>query len=81
MARNNDPKDNDAAWKLYQQLVERAWSDPAFKELLRKDPKGTIQAEINAAGLDISLPNEIQLIEHTEKVAYFTLPTKGGVIC
>ena len=81
MATKNDPGNNDAAWKLYRQLVERAWSDRAFKERLKKDPKGTIQAEIRAAGLDISLPNEIQLIEDTEKVAHFVLPIKPPVTC
>jgi hypothetical protein len=81
MAKSNDPATNDAAWKLYRQLVERAWSDEEFKERLRKDPKGTLQAEIQAAGLDISLPNEIKLMEDTEKVAHFTLPLQGPVTC
>jgi hypothetical protein len=80
MAKTNDPA-HDAAWKLYRQLVERAWSDPAFKERLQKDPKGTLQAEINAAGLDISLPDQIKIVEDSDKLAHFALRVGGPIIC
>ena len=73
------------SWKLYRELVERAWTDAAFLARLRADPKGTIEQEFAAAGLPIPLlPNQVELIESTDKVAHFTIPTevnRGIVIC
>jgi hypothetical protein len=69
------------AWKLYRELVERAWNDPAFLKSLRDNPKATLQNAITAAGVEIALPNQVKLIEDTAKVANFTVPVEGKIIC
>ena len=68
-------------WKLYRELVERAWSDPAFLKQLRADTKGTLEQAFAAAGLTISLADQVKLIEDTEKVGHFTIPTEKNGIC
>jgi hypothetical protein len=70
------------SWKLYRQLVERAWTDAAFRERLRADTKGTLEQEFAAAGLTLSLPDQVKLVESTDKVAHFTIPVQvsGGIV-
>ena len=72
------------SWKLYRELVERAWTDAAFRERLRADAKGTLEQEFAAAGLTMPLPDQVKLVEATDKVWHFTIPTQvqGGIgIC
>ena len=76
MAQNDQA---NQAWRLYRELVERAWTDAAFRARLRADTKGTLEQEFAARGLEISLPDQVKLIEDTEKVAHFTIPLKDGI--
>ncbi len=76
-----EPESN-RAFRLYQELVQRAWSDPAFKQRLQDDPRGTLQQEIAAAGLNPDLlPKDVKFFEESEKTAYFCLPKKDGAMC
>jgi hypothetical protein len=72
MAR--DDQQVNQAFKLYREIVERAWSDPAFLAELRKDTKGTLEKEFAARGLDISLYDQVKLIEDTDKVCHLAIP-------
>ncbi len=62
----------DLAWKLYHEMVERAWEDEKFREELRRDLKGVLEREYQRVGLDIPL-DQVRLCEDTDKVRYFYL--------
>ena len=79
MAR--DDQQANQAFKLYREIVERAWSDPAFLAQLRKDTKGTLEKEFADRGLDISLCDQIKLIEDTGKVCHLTIPNQTYGFC
>jgi hypothetical protein len=72
---------SNLAWKLYRELVERAWTDAAFRARLRADTKGTLEQEFAAQGLDVSLPDQVKLIEDTEKAMSFCIPYRPPGIC
>ncbi|RKN84131.1 NHLP leader peptide family RiPP precursor [Paenibacillus ginsengarvi] len=56
---------------LKQQIIEKAWSDPVFKQQLLNNPKQAIQ---DAFGVQI--PNEIELkaVEETQTEFYLVIP-------
>ncbi len=54
----------------YAKLVAKAWSDPAFKARLMREPK-TVLAE---AGLGLPKGIDLKVIETTGTTAYFILP-------
>jgi hypothetical protein len=56
----------------WQQLVARAWSDPAFKAKLLADPVGMLKAE--GVGLPAGL--RINVLENTDTVFNLVLPVK-----
>ncbi len=56
----------------WQQLVARAWSDPAFKAKLLADPKGMLKAE----GLSVPPGVTVKVIENTDKVVNLVIPLK-----
>lgn len=47
---------NDEQSKVYAQLVARAWSDPAFKEALMKNPSAILSKEFG-----ITVPKDVNL--------------------
>jgi hypothetical protein len=51
-------------------VVERAWSDPAFKRQLMADPNKVL----TAAGLTIPAGTKMQVLESTKTTGYFILP-------
>lgn len=59
------------------QIVAKAWKDAAFREALKKDPKGTVQKELSALkGGDIKLPDNIrvEVVEESADVMYLVIP-------
>ncbi len=64
-----EPFDCDDTW---QQLVARAWSDPALKAKLLADPAGALKAE----GLSVPAGVAVQVVENTDKVVNLVLPLK-----
>ncbi|MDF2719438.1 MAG: leader peptide family natural product precursor [Paenibacillus sp.] len=56
---------------LKQQIIEKAWEDPSFKQKLLSDPKTAIQ---DAFG--VTIPDEIQLkaLEETQTDFYLVIP-------
>lgn len=71
---------NDQRWKLYRELVERAWADPDFLAELKKDPEGVLEREIKAARLDIPV-GDIKLVFDTDRVSYFCIHSGGVPTC
>jgi hypothetical protein len=61
------PKDN---WQVYRELVERALSDPEFRQRLVSDP----EAVLGEAGIHLAADERIQVVKDTEKVKHFILP-------
>jgi hypothetical protein len=61
--------DFDDAW---QQLVARAWSDPALKAKLLADPAGVLKAN----GLTVPKGIAVKVLENTDKVLNLVLPVK-----
>ena len=58
---------------LESQLIAKAWQDPAFKQTLINDPKGTIEKE---TGMKIPDGVEIQVHEETADTLHLVLPPK-----
>ncbi|SFI48786.1 NHLP leader peptide domain-containing protein [Paenibacillus sp. UNC496MF] len=54
--------------QLQQQIIEKAWSDPAFKAKLLANPKEALQ---EAFGL--SLPDDVELVVVEETPTKFAL--------
>ena len=54
------------------QILAKAWSDPAFKQRFMKDPKG-VSAEF---GLTVPDGMELRVVENTPEVFYIVLPGK-----
>ncbi len=64
-----EPFDFDDGW---QQVVARAWSDPALKARLLADPAAVLKAE----GLSVPPGVTVKVTENTEKVLNLVLPLK-----
>ncbi|MBW7453586.1 NHLP leader peptide family RiPP precursor [Paenibacillus sepulcri] len=60
-----------AEQELLNQIIEKAWKDPAFKEKLLADPKAAILESFN-----IDVPDDIQVsvVEETPKSFYLVIP-------
>jgi hypothetical protein len=64
-----DQRDFEDAW---QQLIARAWSDPALKAKLLADPAGVLKAE----GLIVPAGVTVRVVENTDQVVNLVLPFK-----
>jgi hypothetical protein len=62
-----------AEQELMNQIIEKAWSDPAFKKQLLADPKGAIQESFK-----ITVPSDIEVtvLEETPNQFYLVLPAE-----
>lgn len=60
-----------AEQELLNQIIEKAWSDPAFKKQLLADPKGAIQESFN-----VTVPSDIEInvLEETANKFYLVIP-------
>ena len=56
----------------WQQLVARAWSDPALKENLLADPAAVLKAN----GLTVPKGTTVKVWENTDKLLTLVLPVK-----
>ncbi len=56
----------------WQQLVARAWSDPALKARLLADPVGMLESE----GLSVPAGVTVNVIENTDTVVNLVMPLK-----
>lgn len=54
----------------YQEVLNRAWSDPAFKARLKSDPA----AVLRAAGVPLPKGMRIAVVENTPDVMHMVLP-------
>lgn len=55
---------------LEKRLVERAWTDPAFAELLRKDPRQALAS----IGVEVSADVKIDVRQQRRGTLYFVIP-------
>lgn len=53
-----------------RQLLERAWTDPAFKQRLPDDPV----AALRTAGIMVPDGVQVRVVEETQEFAHFILP-------
>lgn len=57
--------------KLDRQVIERAMTDPDFRESLQGDPKATLEAEY---GIRIPEQAEVKVLEEDANTHFFVLP-------
>jgi hypothetical protein len=65
----NELFDLDDTW---QQLVARAWAEPALKAKLMADPEGMLKSE----GLNVPAGITFKVVENTDKVVNLVMPVK-----
>lgn len=58
----------------YQEIVARAWTEPAFKQRLQADPK----AVLLEYGYDPSFEGAIEVHENDERTFFLVIPSKPG---
>ena len=71
----NDPKQQSRK-DFEKQIVLKAWKDPAFREELLKDPKGTFQKELHAIDPGFELPANmnVHVVEEDADNLYLVIP-------
>ncbi|MFO0760346.1 MAG: NHLP leader peptide family RiPP precursor [Byssovorax sp.] len=52
--------------KFEAHVIQKAWSDPAFRDALLKDPKGTLESELKAYDPDGSIAADVNVRVVTE---------------
>lgn len=66
-------KEQAAAFnKAWSKIIAKAWSDPAFKQRLIKEP----QIVLKENGIEVPAGMEYKITENTEKTVYLNLPAK-----
>lgn len=57
-------------------VVLKAWRDSAFKEELLKDPKGTLERQLQELHAEAKLPEdlEVEVLEESTKKIYLVVP-------
>ena len=63
-------KDKEKKWKIWGELVAKAWSDPKFKQKLLNNPKACL------AEKGIQITTDIKIHENTAHCIHLTLPMK-----
>ena len=61
--------------KTRKELITKAAEDPAFRERLKADPRGTVEREL---GSQIPDDVEVTVLEETPKHAYIVLPVQAS---
>lgn len=59
--------------ELREKIIEKAWSDSAFRLHLLTDPKAAI---LNEFGIDIPAEFNLKVLEETDDTFYLVLPKK-----
>ncbi len=62
---------------LKQQIIQKAWEDPTFKENLLADPKSTIQKTF---GIEIPKSLELIAVEENTNLYYLVIPPKPSEV-
>jgi hypothetical protein len=52
-------------------LIEKAWTDPSFRQALRSDPRGAVE---KALGARLPAGMQVKLLEETADTFYLVLP-------
>jgi len=57
-------------------LIMKAWKNPTFARALQKDPKGTLQKELNALDPDFKLPAQVKItvLQEDANDLYIVIP-------
>ncbi|MWC27844.1 NHLP leader peptide family RiPP precursor [Paenibacillus sp. MMS18-CY102] len=58
---------------LKQQLIQKAWEDEAFKQLLLSDPNAALK---DAFGIDVPANLKLKALEETDNELYLVIPQK-----
>lgn len=56
---------------LKHQVIERAWKDPSFKQLLMKDPKTALR---EALGIELPESFKLRTVEEREDEFFLVIP-------
>lgn len=59
--------------QLRRQIIEKAWADPAFKQLLLTDARKALK---EAFQIDVPEHIELQALEETDSSFYLIIPPK-----
>jgi len=70
--RRRNMKSSEEFNKIWAKIVAKAWSDPAFKARLLKDPA----AVLDEHGYKVTSGMEFHIDENTESSIHLTLPRK-----
>ncbi len=62
--------DREELQKVWIDIIQKAWSDTAFKERLLTNPK----AVFKEYGAEIPVGEEVKIMENTVNVSHFILP-------
>lgn len=57
--------------ELKSKIIEKAWSDPEFKEKLIADPKSTLK---DSFGIDIPEEINVKVVEENQDDYYLVIP-------
>ena len=66
------PQKKEEFQKAWGKIIAKAWSDPAFKKNLIKDPSGTLKAQ----GMEIPSGKRVVVTENTKDTLCLILPEK-----
>jgi hypothetical protein len=73
MADHPEPTDEQQEWaRGIGQVVANAWADPDYKARLKTDPSSVLREQ----GLEVPDDVEVRIVENTDDVVYFTLPSE-----
>lgn len=58
--------------KIWNQIVAKAWADPAFKKRLLSDPAAVLKEH----GIQSTGATQIKVVENTDQAVYLVLPSQ-----
>lgn len=58
--------------KIWNQIVAKAWADPAFKKRLLSDPAAVLKEH----GIQSMGATQIKVVENTDQAVYLVLPSQ-----
>ena len=66
----NDPKSVEQQRAAYAKVVARAWSDEAFKDKLKSDPRAALAEH----GIEVPAGMKVEILENTPSKLHLSLP-------
>lgn len=64
--------ENKSKNEKYQEIIEKAWKDEAFKHELMKDAKKALKS----VGVDIPKGVKVKAVEESDNLVYLVIPPK-----